>query len=138
LRVLYNSDQKFLESVRKFFQSWDVDGRFVWAPQQPGRPSQYAIPADAAQSNLHLVAGDKVYSGFRALRMIVLYNPITYFVIAASIAALENLPGQAALFRRLVVGTALVLLMPPLAYLADLLATRREGTPQPIARTVQS
>ena len=51
--------------------------------------------------------------------MIVLYNPITWFVIAAAIAAVEYVPGPAALYRRLIVGAALVLLMPPLAYVAD-------------------
>ncbi len=87
------------EWVRRFFQSWDVDGRFRWTPGD----------------GLQLAIGDKVYSRFRALRMMVLLNPITYIAIATSIAALDN-----ALARRLIVGTCLVLLMPPLAWLADL------------------
>jgi hypothetical protein len=138
LRVLYNPDRKFLKRVRKFFESWDVDGRFLWTPYQPGHPSPYVVPPGAAHVPLHLLAGGKIYSGFRALRMIVLYNPITYFVIAASIAALENLPGQAMLYRRLIVGAALVLLMPPLAYLADKCFIGREPELSPIARTARS
>jgi len=73
----------------------------------------------AGGRGLEVQAGRKVYSGFRALRMIVLLNPITYFAIAVSIAALGDVPGPAALFRRVIVGTCLVLLMPPLAWLAD-------------------
>jgi hypothetical protein len=138
LRVLYNPDRKFLKRVRKFFESWDVDGRFLWTPYQPGHPSPYVVPAGAVCVPLHLLAGPKIYSGFQALRMIVLCNPITYFVIAASIGALDNLPGQGALYRRLIVGTALVLLMPPLAYLADKCFTGREPEFSPIARTARS
>jgi hypothetical protein len=107
LRVLYDPDRKFLNRVRNFFEKWDLDGRFLW------------IPGDATHVPLQLAAGEKIYSGFQAVRMIVLYNPITWFVLAASIAAVENVRGPAALYRRLIVGTALVLLMPPLAYLAD-------------------
>ena len=51
--------------------------------------------------------------------MLVLLNPVTYFAIAGSIAALDNLPDDAAFFRRLVAGISLVLLMPPLAWMLD-------------------
>lgn len=109
VEVLYNPRLAWAERARKFFQSWDLDGRFLWTPTPAGMGK-----------NLELLAGDKVYSGFRALRMVVLLNPVTYFVIAASIAALGEVQGPAAmLFRRLIVGTCLVLLMPPLAWLAD-------------------
>jgi hypothetical protein len=112
LRVMYDSDRKLLETLRRFFEKLDVDGRFVWTPDK-------GVPSEAAHFPLHLVAGEKSYRGFQALRMMVLYNPLTWFVIAASIAAVENLHGTAPLLRRLIVGTVLVLLMPPLAYLAD-------------------
>jgi hypothetical protein len=112
LRVLYDSDRKLLETIRRLFEKLDVDGRYLWTPQQ-------GVTADSTHFPLHLVAGEKSYSGFQALRMIVLYNPVTWFVTAASIAAAENAPGPAALYRRLIVGASLVLLMPPLAYIAD-------------------
>ena len=129
LRVLYDSERKFFSGCRKFFELWDVDGRFLWTPYQSTLSGPYDIPADAAHVPLHLVAGGKIYSGFQAVRMIVLYNPVTWFVLAASIAAVENAPGPAALYRRLIVGAALVLLMPPLAYLADR-ASRRFQRPR--------
>jgi len=112
LRVLYDSERKFFERMRRVFEKVDVDGRFLWTPNQP-------LPEDAAHFPLHLIAGGKSYGGFQALRMMVLYNPVTWFVIAASIAAVENVSRPAALYRRLIVGAALVLLMPPLAYVAD-------------------
>jgi hypothetical protein len=51
--------------------------------------------------------------------MIVLFNPLTYLVIAGSIAAVPDIPGWSALYRRVIVLSCLVLLMPPLAWIAD-------------------
>jgi len=120
--VLYDPASRPAAWARRLFQGLDVDGRFAWNP---------------AQAGLQLVVGKKVYRGFRALRMLVLLNPITYFVIAASIAALGDVPGPAALYRRLIVGTALVLLMPPLAWLADMCFGEIITHSTPIAGTIE-
>ena len=108
--VLYNADSKFGRRTRKFFQPWDLDRLFLWKAYEPGV---------TATNPLHLLLGDKSLSGFRAIRMMVLLNPISYFAIAIAIAALGDLPGPAVLGRRLIVATCLVLLMPPLAWIAD-------------------
>ena len=102
-----------------------MDKRFVWTA------------ADDANRWLNVIAGNQVYSGFRALRMIVLLNPLTYFVIAAAIAAAGDISGWAVLYRRLIVTACLVLLMPPLAWLADTLTGVKvvEGYPHLLKRT---
>jgi hypothetical protein len=117
VRVRYDAERS--EGMRRFFQSWDVDGRFAW--------TLYPLKSEA-RNGLQVQVGEKVYRGFQALRMMVLLNPITYFAIAASIAAFGDVPGPSALYRRLIVGTSLVFLMPPLAWLADRIsgAGRRE------------
>jgi hypothetical protein len=106
-------------------KSLDVDKRFVWTA------------ADDTNGWLNVSAGDQVYSGFGALRMIVLLNPLTYFVIAAAIAAAGDVSGWAVLYRRLIVTACLVLLMPPLAWLADTLTGVKEvkGYPRLLKRT---
>lgn len=120
LRVFYDPSRKYSAAVRGAFARLDFDHRFVWT---------------AGGGPLRLIAGNKTYNGFAALRMIILYNPVTYFFLAASIAICEDVPGPAALYRRIIVGAALVLLMPPLAILADrFLAGRKAGTrPVPLA-----
>jgi hypothetical protein len=58
--------------------------------------------------------------------MILLLNLITYFAIAGAIAtlgALGDASDAAALGTLLIVGTCLVLFMPPLAWIADMLPT---------------
>jgi hypothetical protein len=93
----------------KFLQFWDLDHRFIWTPVPTSTPW------------LQVRTGAQTYTNFQALRMIVLLNPLTYLLIAALIAAAPEF--QAAAYRRAVVATSLILLMPPLAWLADKLLT---------------
>jgi hypothetical protein len=118
LSVLCEPGSGLASFARKVLAPWDADGRFVWTK----------VPAGQAASWLQLRAGEKTYSGFRALRMIVLLNPLTYFVIAGLIAAIPE-STVAPLLRRIIVGGSLALLLPPLAYLADL--TFGSGTRNP-------
>ena len=119
LSVIYNPAHGLAKRARRFFQPWDLDRRFLWISDD----SSAATP-----SGLQLLMGDKVYSGFRALRMIVLLNPITYFAIAGAIAACDYVP-SAPFFRRLIVAVSLILLMPPLAWIADRLAGNAQLQP---------
>nr|MDQ2901332.1 hypothetical protein [Acidobacteriota bacterium] len=117
--VVYDSASGFAAGARRLLEFCDLEEMFQWTPDRPR-----GQPCATAHDSLQLIVGDKVYSGFRALRMIVLLNPITYFGIAGAIAALGELPGPAVLGRRLIVATCLVLLMPPLAWILDTLFRR--------------
>jgi hypothetical protein len=102
--VLYDSDSSLLNRMRKMLQFCDADGRFSLASCTAGREW------------LHVKAGETIYTNFRALRMIVLLNPLTYLAIAALIAAA---PEPAPNYRRVIVASSLFLLMPPLAWILD-------------------
>ena len=106
LPVQYDADCGFASRARRLLQLCDLERMFLWTPRNSG--------ADW----MSLSIGDKIYSGFRALRMIVLLNPLTYLVIAGLIAAVPDMRSTA-LYRRVFVGLCLVLLMPPLAWIAD-------------------
>jgi hypothetical protein len=117
--VFYDPSDRLALFAKTFLQPWDVDKRFLWNPN-PSEPNANANPNPNSTllSKLSLVAGSKVYTRFRALRMIVLLNPVTYFVIAGSIAAVEALT-YAPVYRRVIVGVSLLFLLPPLAWIAD-------------------
>lgn len=127
--VFYDGGRKMTQRARSFFEAWDLDGMLVWIPYQSATAAQYELPAsyDTRRWLVLFLGPNKVYSGFRALRMMVLLNPITYFAIAGSIAVLGDLSGQAVFYRRLIVLVSLVLLMPPLAWIADRLAETNWG-----------
>jgi hypothetical protein len=87
------------------------------------------------QSAVQLQVGDKIYRGFQALRMIILFNPVTYFVLAGAVAGAMYLPAPGTA-RRLIVGLSLVILLPPLAWMADtILGQGRKRVPR-LAPTV--
>jgi hypothetical protein len=110
LPVLYDANRGFARRARTVFEPWDLERMFLWTPRQPDMQ---------ARSWLDLQVESKIHSGFRALRMMVLYNPLTYLIIAGSIAAAPDVPGGPALYKRLIVGSCLIVLMPPLAWILD-------------------
>jgi hypothetical protein len=114
--AFYDVESSLAQRVKSFISAWDLDGLFRWVPSQTDD-----------QHSLTLLLGDRVYSGFSALRMMLLLNPITYILIAASIAVLGDWAGAAVLYRRLIVLISLVVLMPPLAWILDMLTGRPES-----------
>jgi hypothetical protein len=130
--VLYDPASGLAQRARRLLGRLDVEGLFRWVPHEAAARGN--VDTTGLASRVQLQIGNNVYRGFRALRMIVLYNPITYFFIAGSVAAAGYFPGDE-IVRRLIVSLSLVLLMPPLAYLADTLL-RERGRKQP-ARLAQ-
>jgi hypothetical protein len=105
--ALYDDDSPLVDRLRKILHFCDADRLVYWTPRS----------RDAGDW-LRLAIENKIYRNFRALRMIVLLNPITYLAIAALIAAAGDLPA-AATYRRVVVAVCLFFLMPPLASILD-------------------
>jgi hypothetical protein len=101
--VLYDANRTSANAAKQFFSSWDFDQRLLWVP---------------TEGSLHFSVGDRVHRGFGALRMLLLLNPVTYFAIAAAVAVVESVP-SGPIIRRVIVAVSLLLLMPPLAWVAD-------------------
>ena len=113
MKVAYDPSSGIVERLRRVLEWMDLDHRFAWIPVTEPLAGVGALP-------LRLTTDDRSYTGARALRMIVLFNPVTYFVFTALMAVSgyqETL--DLAIYRRILVGTAMVLLMPPLAWIAD-------------------
>jgi hypothetical protein len=112
--ALYDDDSPFVNRLRKILRFCDADGRVNWTPRS-GHTGDW----------LRLATEKRIYCNFRALRMVVLLNPITYLAIAGLIAAAGDLP-TAATYRRMVVALCLLFLMPPLASILDRFSGRRQ------------
>jgi len=114
MKVLYSPANDLL--LRRFLERIDLDRRFIWIQSPEMTSGGDSLP-------LKLVTDTKSYCGFTALRMIVLYNPITCLIFTALMAASGNSESLGlAIYRRIIVGTTLLLLMPPLAWIADRLS----------------
>lgn len=112
--ALYDDDWPFVNRLQKMLRFCDADGRVNWTPLS-GHTGDW----------LRLATEKRTYCNFRALRMVVLLNPITYLAIAGLIAAAGELP-TAATYRRMVVALCLFFLMPPLASILDRFLGRRQ------------
>jgi predicted DCC family thiol-disulfide oxidoreductase YuxK len=110
--VLYDGDCGFCNHSKRWVERFDLEGLLDFQPYQLGAGRAHGISEADASERLYLVAGSKIYSGFRAFRMMLLFNPLTYFAMAILIAAL---PGEAALYRRIVVAALLAFFLPPFA-----------------------
>jgi len=110
--VIYAGDCGFCNRSKRWFERMDLEGLLNWQAYQSGAGRAYGISDAEASERLYLVAGSKIYSGFRAFRRMLLFNPVSYFAIAVLIAAP---PGDAALYRRIVVSALLAFFLPPFA-----------------------
>jgi len=107
--VLYDGDCAFCTRVRRWMERADLERAFDWRPYQSGAGRDYGLSEEALRERLHLVVDGRVYTGFRAFQILLLYNPVFYFTVTALIAAA---PDRAALYRQIVV-VALVLFFLP-------------------------
>src|SRR5262249_37727137 len=108
--VIYDGDCGFCTRSKEWFSRFDLESLLDWRPFQSGAGRAYGISDADASERLYLVTERKIYSGFRAFRAMLLFNPITYFTIAVAIAAPR---GEAALYRRIVVTALLAFFLPP-------------------------
>ncbi|MBM3726712.1 MAG: DUF393 domain-containing protein [Acidobacteria bacterium] len=113
LTILYDGGCGICNRIRRFVERLDFDRGFQWEAFQTGAGDRWNIPRAALNERLHLVvshpAGDRVYAGFRACKLILLYNPSFLLALAAAIALP---PGDAALYRRLFVAVWLAFFFP--------------------------
>jgi hypothetical protein len=117
VKAAYAADCAVLKRITNVLRFCDADRRFSWNP----------LPA-GGEEWLRLNAGKRMYTNFRALRMIVLLNPLTYMAIAALIAAAPDTAATAT-YRRIVVASSLFFLMPPLAWILDKVFAARQHEP---------
>ncbi len=108
--VIYDGDCGFCARSKRWVERFDLEGLLEWRPFQSGAGHAHGITDAEASERIYLVAGKKIYSGFRAFRMMLLFNPVTWFVIALLLGVPR---GDASTYRRIVVAALLAFLLPP-------------------------
>jgi len=109
LTVLYDGDCGFCEKTKNLFARFDLEGTFEWVPFQKAR-NLHGISTDALKERLHFVAKGKIYAGYRAFKMMLLYNPLFYLVVTVILLA----PGRGDSAFRSWFTAAMILLFFPL------------------------
>lgn len=80
--VLWDGDCSFCALTKKWWERFDLLPYLDWVPLQSEASQRFGIPQRALEERLHLVVGSRTYTGFAAFKMMVLYNPLFYFVTA--------------------------------------------------------
>ena len=113
LVVIYDGDCGFCNKTREWISKVDFDRLYQWRPFQSGAGANYGISEKALEEKVHVVAAERTYTGFRAFRAMVLFNPASWLAAAVLLASV----GVGAPATRDGVFAALVLLFSPLFYL---------------------
>jgi len=85
--VLYDGNCGLCQRIKNWFEHLDLERRFEWVPFQKAELSDPRIPKPLLSEKFYLIAGERQYCGFAAFRMLVLYNPLTYFALMAALRA---------------------------------------------------
>jgi predicted DCC family thiol-disulfide oxidoreductase YuxK len=107
--VLYDGDCGFCFRTRGWMERFDLEKLFIWIPFQQAK-DLHGISPDDLRKRLYLVADEKKYSGFGAFKMMLLYNPLTYFAMLIALM----MPQSMYLHHRSWVAVLLLLFFSPL------------------------
>jgi hypothetical protein len=76
--VLYDGASAFCIATRRFFEAITLEPIAEWVPSQ--------APDGVHGKRIHALVDGRIYKGFAAIKLLLLYNPVVYFVIAAVLA----------------------------------------------------
>lgn len=77
--VIWDGDCGFCALTKKWYERIDLQPLFEWLPFQSGASERFGIPRRALEERLHLVVGTRIYAGFAACKLMILYNVLFYF-----------------------------------------------------------
>jgi hypothetical protein len=124
MTLLYDAGCCRYTRARSFFEAIDLEHRVDWVGFHEANDSRFDLRDQRVRESVHLLVGDKHYSGFAAFRMLVLYNPLTYFALVVILRSPDVLH-----LRRWVALSALLLLSPFTITLVELIDRRFRHRP---------
>lgn len=99
--VIYDGEGRLSRALKTGFERLDLERVFDWRSYRSGAGVRFGLREEDVRRRVYVVREGKLIAGVEAWRLILLYNPVTYLVMAAALAAP---PGEAALYRRALVG----------------------------------
>lgn len=94
--VIYDGDCGICAKTKRWFEALDFEGAFRWTTFQSGTGDRFGISRDALAKRLHVVVdGERIAEGFQAFKLMLLYNPVTWFVMLGVLLSLHWGPAWA-------------------------------------------
>ncbi|HUQ65718.1 MAG TPA: DUF393 domain-containing protein [Flavitalea sp.] len=111
IQVLYDGDCGFCQKTKMFMKKLDFDNFFNWTPFQFVN-DHHGLTTEQLKDKLHLIVDNQIFSGFRAFRAMIIYNPLSYLFFIVLLAALS--PAGAFTFpTKILLGLLLALVSKP-------------------------
>jgi hypothetical protein len=79
--VLYDRESAWCRSTRRFFEAITLEPIADWVPSE--------TPDGLHGKRIHALVDGRICKGFAAIKLLLLYNPVVYFVIATVLAVPE-------------------------------------------------
>jgi hypothetical protein len=119
----YDSTCKFCLRLKKVLQCADVDRQIIWKAGSASEKIHPGLSGWSLNEKLFLSTGKKEHRGFAAVRMMLLYNPPTYFIMVTVMMVVGEV--SSLLFRTFVVLLIALFspLVPPIMERASVLIT---------------
>jgi predicted DCC family thiol-disulfide oxidoreductase YuxK len=108
--VIYDGDCGICTASKRWWSKIDFDHAYAWFPNQSGIGSRWSIRLEALEQRAHFICDGQIEAGFRAVKRMFLYNPVTYVAMLLAVAAP---PDGWLLYRRIVVVLCLGFFGPP-------------------------
>ncbi len=94
--VIYDGDCGICAKTKRWFEALDLEGAFRWTTFQSGTGDRFGISREALANRLHIVVdGERIAEGFRAFKLMLLYNPVTHLLMLGVLLALHWGPSWA-------------------------------------------
>ena len=94
--VIYDGDCGICAKTRRWCEALDFEGAFRWTAFQTGIGDRFGISRDALVDRLHIVVdGERIADGFRAFKLMLLYNPVTHLAMLGVLLSLHWGPAWA-------------------------------------------
>jgi len=113
--VLYDGDCGFCSRTRQLFERFDFSHRFNWVPFRQTQ-EHYGIPESSLLQRVYLAGEGKTFGGYQAFQRLLLYNPVTYFVMAFLLA---TPPVSLIVYRRWLIFVLLAIFSPLFAPIGE-------------------
>ena len=94
--VIYDGDCGICAKTKRWFEALDFEGAFRWSTFQSGTGDRFGLSREALATRLHIVVdGERIANGFRAFKLMLLYNPVTHLAMLGILLSLHWGPSWA-------------------------------------------
>ena len=96
--IFYDSDCGLCLRTRRYLEPLDIFRTMEWIPYQSPKAARFGIPEEEMREHVQFVSGERRWSGFSAVKQVLLRLPPLYVAAAGLVAKYPEVALPIALF----------------------------------------